>query len=241
VRQFHQAPDASDLRGLVEQHIREEVLCREALALGLDRDDSIVSRRLAQKMEFLTQDITMAASPADSALEAFFIQNAARYSKPSRVSFRHLFFSRGKRGIEAEADAKAALEELAKPGASEEAFGDAFLHGFEFSDHREQDLADLFGPEFAATAWKAPLDAWSGPIPSSYGVHLVRLTHRLEPQPASLADVREAVLRDWMDERRRALNEETLARMKQDYQVIIDEAALETASTPPAQTLGVNP
>ena len=81
-RQFGQAPDAEELRGLVTAHIREEVLCREALALGLDRDDTIVRRRLAQKMEFLTDDIASAAEPDEAAVREFFEKNAARYAKP---------------------------------------------------------------------------------------------------------------------------------------------------------------
>jgi hypothetical protein len=97
-RQYGKAPDAEELRGQVMAHIREEVYCREALALGLDRDDTIVRRRLAQKMEFLTGDIAGAAEPADAAVREFFGKNAARYAKAGRVSFRHVYFSREKRG-----------------------------------------------------------------------------------------------------------------------------------------------
>ena len=97
-RQFGKAPDAEELRGLVTAHIREEVLCREALALGLDRDDTIVRRRLAQKMEFLTDDLAGAAEPEDAAVREFFEKNAARYAKPAQVSFRHVYFSKEKRG-----------------------------------------------------------------------------------------------------------------------------------------------
>ena len=104
-RQFGQAPDAEEMRGLVTAHIREEVLCREALALGLDRDDTIVRRRLAQKMEFLTDDIATAAEPDDAAVREFFEKNAARYAKPGRVSFRHVYFSKEKRGAGTEAAA----------------------------------------------------------------------------------------------------------------------------------------
>jgi peptidyl-prolyl cis-trans isomerase C len=97
-RQFGQAPDADEMRGLVTAHIREEVLCREALALGLDRDDTIVRRRLAQKMEFLTDDIATAAVPEDAVVREFFEKNAERYAKPGRVTFRHVYFSKEKRG-----------------------------------------------------------------------------------------------------------------------------------------------
>src|SRR6185295_14869639 len=136
-RQFGQAPDETELRGLVTAHIREEVLCREALALGLDRDDTIVRRRLAQKMEFLTDDLLDAADPDDATLQKFLTQNSGRYAKSARVSFRQVYFSREKRGTDAETAARDALNALEK-GASEEAMGDAFLHGFEFAE-REHD------------------------------------------------------------------------------------------------------
>src|SRR6185295_160485 len=97
-RQFGQAPDAAELRGLVTAHIREEVLCREALALGLDRDDTIVRRRLAQKMEFLTDDLAVTAEPEDAAVREFFEKNVAHYAKAGRVTFRHIYFSKEKRG-----------------------------------------------------------------------------------------------------------------------------------------------
>lgn len=240
-RQFQRTPDADDMRGLVEAHIREEVLCREALALGLDRDDTIVRRRMAQKMEFLTQDITTAVAPDEAMLAKFFAQNAALYAKPAQVSFRHVYFSKEKRGAKLDTDATQALAALSKPGVSEETFGDSFLQGFEFSDQDEQDLASIFGREFAVSVMKAPADAWSGPIVSSYGVHLVRVMRRGEPQPVDLAAVREAVLRDFLDERRRAANDEVLARMKENYEVLIDEIALKAAAADPVRTAQTAP
>lgn len=231
-RQFQRTPNADDLRGMVEAHVREEVLCREALALGLDRDDTIVRRRMAQKMEFLTQDISTVVTPDEATLAAFFAENAARYAKPAQVSFRHVYFSREKRGAMLEAGVKEALTALSKPGVSEEEFGDPFLQGYEFTGQSEQDVAAIFGREFAVSVMKVPAGAWSRPIPSSYGVHLVRVTTRGDPQPVALAAVRDAVLRDFLDERRRSVNAGVLARMKQNYEVVIDEAALKAAAGP---------
>ena len=178
-RQFNRAPDEEELRGLVTTHVREEVLCREALALGLDRDDTIVRRRLAQKMEFLTDDITGAAEPDEAALQKFFAENAARYARPARVSFRHVYLSKEKRGANADAAAKEALAALGK-GVSDETLGDAFLHGFEFSEREPEDITALFGREFAAQVATLREGAWSGPVASSYGLHLVRVEARAE-------------------------------------------------------------
>lgn len=227
-RRSGQAPDAEELRGLVTAHIREEVLCREALALGLDRDDSIVRQRLAQKMEFLTADLVGAAEPPEAALQAYFATNAARYARPARFSFRHVYFSREKRGPGAEAAAHEALTALGK-GLSDAEMGDAFLHGFEFAERGPEDLTALFGPEFATGLAARPLNAWSGPVASSYGLHLVRIEFRAEPKPVTLAQARPAVLRDFQEEQRRTANREIFERLKQRYQITVDEAALTNA------------
>lgn len=234
-RQFGRSPDEEELRGLVTAHIREEVLCREALALGLDRDDTIVRRRLAQKMEFLTDDITGAVEPDEAALQKFFAENAARYARAARVSFRHVFFSREKRGASAEAVARESVVALQK-GASEEAMGDAFLHGFEFAEREGEELAALFGPDFPARLAALPTCAWQGPVASSYGLHLVRIDARTDATPVKLDNVRATVVRDFNDERRRSANREVFERLRERYQVSVDEAALTKAAAPAGKT-----
>lgn len=230
-RQFGQTPGAEDLRGLVTAHLREEVLCREALALGLDRDDTIVRRRLAQKMEFLTDDLASAAEPEDAAVRAFFEKNAARYVKPARVTFRHIYFSKEKRGAKGEATAREALSSLEK-GASDETMGDPFLHGFEFAAREAQEITALFGGEFAAQVATLREGEWSGPITSAYGLHLVRVEMRGVSQPASFDTVRDTVVRDFNDERRRTANLEIFEKLRERYQVRVDEAALAKAAAP---------
>ena len=232
-RQFGQTPDADELRGLVTAHVREEVFCREALALGLDRDDTIVRRRLAQKMEFLTDDLAATAEPEDAAVREFFEKHAARYAKTGRVTFRHVYFSQEKRGANAEAAAAGALAALEK-GASDEAFGDPFLHGFEFAEREQADVSAAFGPEFVKHLEAQPAGAWRGPVASSYGLHLVRVEARTEPCPAKLDGVRATVVRDLNDERRRTANREVFGRMRARYQVTVDEPALTQSAASPA-------
>jgi len=228
-RQFNHAPDEAELQGLVATHIREEVLYREALAMGLDRDDTIVRRRLAQKMEFLTHDMVGAAEPVESELKAYFEKEAARYSKPARLSFRHVYFSREKRGDAAETAAREALAAL-ENGANDETMGDAFLHGFDFFDRSVDEISALFGSEFATPVTVQATGDWRGPVPSSYGLHLVRVEARGEARPVALSEVRESVQRDWEDERRRAANQEVFEKLRERYSVIVDEAALKTAA-----------
>jgi len=234
-RQFGQSPDAEELRGLVTAHIREEVLCREALTLGLDRDDTIVRRRMAQKMEFLTDDLVDAADqPNDMAVRRFFEENAARYARPAQVSFRHVYFSQEKRGEKGEAAAREALAALSG-GAIDEAMGDAFLHGFEFTARDAQEITALFGGEFAAQVATLRQGEWSGPVMSSYGLHLVHVEARTEPRAAKFDEVRVTVARDFNDERRRTANREVFERLRERYRVTVDEAALTKAVAPAAK------
>ena len=234
-RQWHRAPDADELRGLVTDHIREEVLYREALALGLERNDSIVRRRLAQKMEFLGHDLVSAAEPDEATLRKYFAANSARYAKAARLSFRHIYFSQERRGARLEGDARDALDAL-RQGANEEAMGDPFLREHEFTNADTQEIATALGREFAEVVATFPEEGWHGPVTSSYGMHLVRVAERTDPQAVAFETVREAVARDLAEERRRAANAEFMARLKERYQVSIDEAALAQAAAPPLQT-----
>jgi hypothetical protein len=232
-RQWHRGPDADELRGLVNDHIREELLHREALALGLDRNDTIVRRRMAQKMEFLTQDLASAAESDDAALRTFFATNATRYAKSARVSFRHVYFSRERRGPRLEADAREALDAL-RQGASEETAGDPFLREHEFTDVDPDQIAAGLGREFATAVSVLPAGEWRGPVDSSYGTHLVQVTARTDPYPVAFEAVREAVARDLSEEHRRLANTEFLARLKARYQITVDEAALAAAAAAPS-------
>jgi peptidyl-prolyl cis-trans isomerase C len=234
-KQWHRAPDADELRGLVNDHVREEVLYREALALGLEGNDTIVRRRLAQKMEFLGQDIATAVKPDEAALRKFFEENAARYAKSARISFRHVYFSKEKRGDRLENDAREALAALVN-GAGEESVGDPFLRELEFANAAETDIASALGREFAAQVTTLAAGGWRGPVASSYGAHLVRVSERTEPQAVEFEAVREAVVRDFSEERRLAANVDFIRRLKERYLINVDEKALADAATPSTRT-----
>ncbi len=234
-RQWHREPDAEELRGMVDDHLREEVLYREALAMGLDRNDSIVRRRMAQKMEFLTQDMAAEVPPDEAALRKFFGEHAARYAKAARVSFRHVFFSKERRGAKLDADANEALAALAK-GASDETMGDPFLREHEFTYTSADEIAAALGREFAEKVIDMPAGGWRGPVASNYGLHLVSVSVRAGPEAVEMELVRGAVARDFSDERRRMANQDFLERLKVRYRITVDEVALRGAAAPPTTT-----
>jgi peptidyl-prolyl cis-trans isomerase C len=174
--QWHRQPSAEEFNGMVENQIQEEILYREGLAMGLDKDDTIVKRRMAQKMQFLAEDVAAAHEPSTEELKSWFAKNAEKFALPSRVTFRHLFFGFDKRGQNAEKDAAAALQKLAdQPQNSPLAatVADTFMFEDYYADRTAEELAKEFGPTFALGVFKLKPQAWQGPVESGYGWHLV--------------------------------------------------------------------
>jgi peptidyl-prolyl cis-trans isomerase C len=169
-------PTPEQIKSLVEAKIREEILFREALALGLDKGDTIVKRRLAQKMEFLAEDLSGIGDPGPHELKAWFEANAERFALPPRASFRHLYFSPDRRSERARDDAARTLPKLGgKPADSPAAaaLADPFMFQDYYRDRSFDQLANVFGPQFAQTLLRLNPGSWQGPVESGYGWHLV--------------------------------------------------------------------
>jgi peptidyl-prolyl cis-trans isomerase C len=228
IKQRQRPPTEEELRELVDAHVQEEVLYREALVMGLDRDDTIIKRRLAQKLEFLTQDLSDTGAPTDAQLAAFFAEHGERYQVPSRISFVHVYFSTAKRGKRAEHDAKNDLARL-RSGATTtniDEMGDMFLLDYAYEAVMPADIEKIFGYSFAEELVKLPEREWHVPIVSGYGLHLVKVSERLTSTAATLDAVREQVKRDWVDDQRRQIKEATFKKLRQRYEVVIDDEAV---------------
>ena len=218
VRRYGAAPTADEEAALIQRFIDNEVLYREALALGLDRGDIVVRRRLVQKMEFLTEDSEPLPEPIDAELQAYLNAHAVQYSVPTRVTLTQVFIGTDRHGSGAAAHA-AQLRRQLLAGADPVALGDPFLAGSEFVSKTQADLQVIFGPAFAEPVMALPLAEWSQPVSSSYGLHLVRLRARSPSHQPSLDEVRAAVSRDWRAERRDLVNHLALARLRQRYDI----------------------
>ncbi len=229
-KQWQRAPTGAELRRAVEEHVREEVLYREALAMGLDRDDSVIRRRLAQKMEFLTTDVAGLDAPGEDALRAYLDEHIDAYTGPARVSFEHVYFSRARRGEGARAAAAGALASLAADPQAAPGPGDAFLLRSEFQDAPLDEIGGLLGRAFADAVGALPVGSWQGPVESAYGAHLVRITARAEAPAPALDDVRDAVVRDFQQDRREELNAKLFEGVRARYRVRVDEAAIGAAA-----------
>jgi len=226
-----------EVNDVIEARIREEVLYREALAMGLDSDDTIVRNRLIEKMRFLTENVGEPPLPTDAELEAWFAGQQDRFRIPPRVTFEHVFFATERRGERAESDAIASLRGLRSrrdtltPAMLAE-LGDPLPLWNRYDDMPVGDVGLAFGDEFATAL--APIDAgsWEGPMRSRFGWHLVRVVDRSPERQPALAEIRDAVQTAYLNERRQADNEVRYRAMLERYDVRVEAAgAASDAST----------
>jgi hypothetical protein len=230
---WQRAPTPQELDSLIADHVREEILYREAVALGLDGDDTVVRRRMRQKMELMITSLADAGEPTQEQLASWLRDHAERYRAETRVSLRQILFSRQKREDRAEADAAAALARL-RAGASGATAGDAGDATMLPEWMREAPLSEVggqFGSLFAETVASLPLHEWSGPIETGYGVHLVLLEERIEGEIPPLDAVRDAVRRDWMAARTESVKEDAYRKLLETYDVSVELPAA-TAAAP---------
>ena len=210
--QMGRPPTPRELDGLIEEFIREEAYFREAKRLSLDEGDIIVRRRLVQKLRFLTEDIATGQPPAESGLQAYYKDNAERYRRPTRYTFRHRYFSTDRRD-NARADAQAALPD---PNIA----GDPFMLQRSYAARSAREIGNLFGTGFAdELAALDPHDRWQGPIRSAYGWHLVQIDARLPAFLPAYGEVASQVANDLNMERRERANEAYYENLLQRYEV----------------------
>ena len=195
---WQRPPTQRELQGLVEDHIREEVYFREALALGLDRDDIIIRRRLRQKVEFLTQDLADAVEPTEEELQTFLDENIDDYRIPNVYTFSQRLFRTDRDAEAARATARSAWESLPDPTAPEPGpSGDPSMLPERLDDVPSREVARVLGEQFLEGLEEAPVGRWSPPLESGYGLHLVYVHERVEGRPPTLDEVRPLVMRDW--------------------------------------------
>lgn len=217
---WQRPPTAEELALLVRDHVREELACREALALGLEQDDTIVRRRLRQKLEFLVGDLAAQQTPSEAELAAFLAAHPDAFREPPTFTFRHVYLAE-ERHAELEADARALLVRLAA-GEEPATLGDASLLPAEFEGVTAEELDALFGPGFAQALEGLALERFDGPVASSYGLHLVRLAAREPGRLPPLAEVRAEVEDEWLAERRAAELEEFYRRLEERQEIHVE-------------------
>jgi len=224
-KQWKRPPTPVERQGLIKQYLRETVLYREAVAMGLDKDDTIIRRRLAQKLEFLSQDLIRPSPPTEEELLTYFEDHLDRFRAPDLITVTQIFFDPDKRDAQALEEAeiiKAKLEALPQPPADGRDFGDSFMLQSYYPERSQDELSKLFGGEFAQSVFDLKPEQWHGPVLSGYGVHLVYVHQHQEAPLPTLSQVEERVRQNWEDERRQDLNEQFIAGLLARYNVIIE-------------------
>jgi hypothetical protein len=227
-RIWQRPPTDRELDGSIQDYIREEVLYREALALGLDRDDTVIRRRLRQKMEFISEDFAAQVEPSGEELLTYLKSHPERFVIEPRFTFRQVYLSPQRRGANLARDVDRLLAELQQAGdnADSATLGDAFLLPPQVESISATDARKMFGDTYVAGLSALTLGQWQGPVPSGYGVHLVYVSKRTEERIPELADVHDAVRREWANARRLEASEKFYETLLQRYTVTIERPQL---------------
>ncbi len=228
-RTWQRPPSDEETRALVEDFVRNEIYCREAIAIGLDRDDPVLRRQLRQKMEFIYEDITSWAEPTDEELRAYMEKHREAYLSDPQVAFRQVYVDATKRGGGAESEARRVLARLAA-GADPDSVGDRTLLEAEAPLTPVREIGMQFGDEFARRLVGLTPGRWAGPIRSGYGLHMVRISRSVGPRLRDLREVREAVKRDWTAERQRQVKDAAYAKLRERYTVTVEKPTAATVS-----------
>ena len=227
-------PTPQQMQGMIETKVREEVLYREALLMGLDNDDVIVRRRLAQKMDFLAEDLAGLREPSGDELRTYFKLHSKDFAKPSRTSFHHLYFSFDERQQRAHEGAVAALAKIAAQPKDLTHIGDAFMFQDRYTDRTPDQTAAVFGGPFAQALFQVKPGAWSGPIESAFGWHLVFVDEMTPGRLPQFEEVEPEVKAAWTREQRAELKRQAYDVMRAKYQVVLPTDKSSAAVAPAA-------
>jgi hypothetical protein len=216
-------PSTAELNELMEAYVHDEVLYREGVKLGLERDDIVVKRRVRQKIAMIAEEDASTRAPTDADLSAYLGANPARFAQPAILTFEQVFIGASTSGSgPGVVHAVAATREALRMGGDLEGVGKPTLLPHRLTRTPADLVARDFGASFAAALEKVPIGEWVGPIHSSFGAHYVRVSDRTPPVAPQLAAVRDQVVREWENERRQRARNDAYTKMRGDYQVSIE-------------------
>ena len=232
-RTWQRPPTTEEVKGLIDQYVREEMLSREAVKLGLEQNDTVIRRRLQQKMEFIVEDLAAAAEPTDADLADYLAKHPDAFRQDQQLSFRHIYLNPEKNGDQLDALANKLLAQLKStdPKADLSTLGDPTLLDPAFRDEPQRRVEATFGSAFAEKLATLPVGQWSGPVVSEFGTHLVLVEQRTEGRASTLDEVRAQVRREWENARRIEVNRTFLEDLLKQYEVSIEWPKREPAET----------
>src|SRR3954469_13507337 len=219
-------PFTTELNQLIESYVRDEILYRQGLRLGLERDDIVVKRRVRQKIEMIAEEDASTRAPTEADLLTYLTAHQARFVQPAILSFDQVFIGESRSGPGV-AHVVAVTREALRKGADPEHRGPPALRPHRMTGTPADLVARDFGASFAAALERVPVGEWVGPVDSSFGAHYVRVSDRTPAALAQLAAVRDHGVREWENERRQRARNDAYTKMRAEYQVS-DETKLAT-------------
>jgi hypothetical protein len=225
-RRWNRPPTRQELDGVISAFVREDILYRQAVAMGLDEDDPVTRRRMAQKLEFLTNDIALFREPAAGELQQYFQDTKELYREPDLITFSQVFLDPDARDATTLDDAAALLAQLRAAGVPDPATldaGDRFMLRDYYPQVTELDIRRQLGSGFSEAVMQLEPGQWHGPVLSGYGVHLVYVYSREETLPPVFVDVQQTVLENWQAEQQEKFQVEFFESLKSRYDIVIAE------------------
>jgi hypothetical protein len=222
---WQRQPTGEELQELIKGHVREEILYREALALGLDKNDMVVRRRMTQKLELMSEDIAGITVPTDDDLRKYMEEHSESFRIEPKAAFRHVFVNIEERGERADDEASRLLAVLSDKGnvTDPDALGDRFMLPGSYNLSPFSEITKLFGEQFSRELFKSKPGHWAGPILSGYGLHLVKVTEHVPGRMPELDEVRKAVEWEWTAAHRKTLKENIYKEIKEKYTVEFEQ------------------
>jgi hypothetical protein len=223
-RTWQRAPTPDEFQGLLRDYIRQEIAYRESTSMGLDQDDIVIRRRLRQKLELLTEDVASLVAPTDAELQQYLENHANDFMIEPRLSLRQIYFSRDRRGAGAEQDARDLLQRIdtIADDTDPKALGDPLPLPAEMAGLRESEVSRYFGNVFTDGLADLEPGQWGGPVESGFGLHLVIIDERVPARSPALEEVREAVQREWLSQRRQEAVDGLYDRLAENYTIEIE-------------------
>ena len=216
-------PNEQELRGMIERHVRDEMLYRDAIALGLDRDDPVVRNRILQKAEILRGD-ALSVEPTDADLQDYLDAHRNEFDIAARVSFEQIYFDPTKHRDDVDTVMARARRSLAS-GVGADAVGDRTLLPPAMVRVSPAEITSQFGEGFTQAVAGIRDAEWHGPFITTYGAHLVRITWRGEPTRATLDNARMVVAREWSRDHAVTMKEQFYRELATRYTVRIEPPA----------------
>jgi len=216
---WQRPPTSEELKGLIDDFVLEEIYYRQAVAMGIDRDDTIIRRRLRQKLEFLTDDVSTFVEPTDEELAAYLADNQEKFRSSTTYTFQQFYFNPEKHGDNTESFV---AEQLKLLQSGKMPRGDVSLLPEFFDQDSRQTVDGTFGAGFSSKLDRLTIGDWQGPVRSGFGIHLIRLAGRTESRRPELAKIRSIVQREFSNEKRIAARRKMNERLLEEYEVTIE-------------------